>query len=79
MSTAEKTAADLHAMANHSAVTMLANRRHRLNGAFHAVERVPRPRSDQLEALVIVVAANFASPHCMPPRLLITVAATDLT
>jgi hypothetical protein len=65
MRTAEKAAAYLYTVADHPALAMLANWRHRLNGAFQAVERVPRPRRDQLEALVIVIATNFASSHCI--------------
>ena len=79
MSTAEKAAAYFYTMADHLALAMLANWRNRLNGAFHTVERVPRPGGDQLEAFVIFVAANLASSHGLPPRVRITIATTDLT
>ena len=66
MSTAEKLAANLDAMANHSALAMLANRRNRLNSTLEAVKCMPRSGGDQLESLVVFVAANFASGHLAP-------------
>jgi len=59
----EKAAANLHAVANHSAVAMLTNGRNRLNRAFEAVEGMPRSGGHQLKRLVIFVAANFAFRH----------------
>jgi len=66
MSTAEKSAADFHAMADHTALAMLADRRDGLNGALKAVESVPGAGRDQLESLVILIAANFAFCHLAP-------------
>ena len=66
MSTAEKLAANLDAMADHSALAMLANRRNRLNGTLEAVKCVPRSRGDQLESLIVVITADFAFRHFAP-------------
>src|SRR5215216_6940365 len=41
----------------------LARRRHRLNGAFEAVERMGFPVLDDLEGLVVFVAAGFTARH----------------
>jgi len=60
---AEKAAANFDAVPDHSTFAMFTNRRDRLNGAFEAVEGVPRARGYQLEALVIFVTTNFARCH----------------
>jgi len=57
---AEKAAANLHAVANHSAVAMFTNRRNRLNRTLEAIECVSRPGCYQLESLVVLVTTNFA-------------------
>jgi hypothetical protein len=46
VSTAEKAAANLHTMTDHSAFAMLTTGRDSLNGAFETVERVPRSGGD---------------------------------
>jgi hypothetical protein len=66
MSTAEKSAADFHAMADHTALAMLADRRDGLNGALKAVESMPSASRNQLESLVIFITANFAFRHMAP-------------
>jgi len=60
---AEKAAANLDAVPDYSALAMFTKRRDRLNGAFEAVECVPRARGYQLETLVIFVTTNFAGYH----------------
>lgn len=66
MSTAEKLAANLDAMADHFTLAMLANRRNRLNGTLEAVKCVPRSRGDQLESLIVFITADFAFRHAAP-------------
>jgi hypothetical protein len=60
---AEKAAANLDAVPDHSTLAMFTNGRNRLNGAFEAVECVSRARGYQLETLVIFVTTNFAGCH----------------
>ena len=60
MSAAEKTAANLHSMPDHPALTVLASRRNSLYCAFEAVERMPYAGGNQFESLVVLVTANFA-------------------
>jgi hypothetical protein len=69
MRTAEKLAANLDAMADHSAMAMLANRRNRLNGTLEAVKCVPCSSGDQLESLIVFITADFASRHLAPHSL----------
>ena len=66
MRAAEKAAANLHAVANHSAVAMFTNRRNRLNRTLEAIECVSRPGCYQLESLVVLVTTNFAFGHGTP-------------
>jgi hypothetical protein len=61
--TAEKAAADFNTVSDHFAFAVLANRSNGLDRAFKAVKRVSRARCNQIEALVIVVATNFAFCH----------------
>src|SRR5581483_74617 len=67
MRTAKEMAADLHAVPDDPAMTMLTDRRDRLNRTFQAVERVLRARRNQVETLVVDVAADFALCHGNPP------------
>jgi hypothetical protein len=69
VSTAEKATANLHPMANHSALAMFANRRNCLNRTLEAVERVPCSGGYQLESLVVFVTAYFAFRHVAPQLL----------
>src|SRR5215471_16798374 len=66
--TTEKPAADFDAMPDHLAVTVFANRCDRLDRAFEAVEYMPLSGGDQLKALVVIVAANFAFGHVVLHR-----------
>jgi|SRR6266516_3338179 len=63
MGTTEKSAANLNSMPNHPALAVLANRRDGLNRALETVERVMGSGGYQLEALVVLVAANLAGGH----------------
>lgn len=53
MSTAEKAAADFDAVADYSALAVLANPRDRLDCAHKAVERLPRSRHKRLKSFEI--------------------------
>jgi hypothetical protein len=66
MSTAEKPTADFHAMADNTALAVLADRRDRLNGALEAIESVSCTGGNQLEGLVIFIATDFAFCHLTP-------------
>jgi hypothetical protein len=68
MSTAEKPAADFHAMADNTALAVLADWRDRLNGTLKAIERVSCTGGNQLEGLVVFIATDFAFGH-LTPRL----------
>ncbi len=63
MSTAVKTAANLHSVSDDLAVTMFADRRNRLYSTFKAVERMSRTGRDQLKGFVVLIAANLALCH----------------
>jgi hypothetical protein len=54
---------NLDTMANHFALTMLADGSHRLDCALKAIERVPRPSGFDDKSLVIFVATDFAICH----------------
>jgi hypothetical protein len=66
MCAAEKSATDLHAVANNFAVAMLTNGRNCLNCTFKAVKRMPRSRGDELKRLVVIISTNFALRHFSP-------------
>jgi hypothetical protein len=63
MRTAKETAADLYAVPDDLAMTMLTHGCDRLNGAFQAVECMFRAGSYDIETLVVIVTANFARSH----------------
>src|SRR5215472_14403488 len=63
VSTAEEAPADFHAMSDHLALAMLANRGDSLNRAFEAVERMLVPGRNQFKSFVVVVTANFTRRH----------------
>jgi hypothetical protein len=63
---AKEATANLHAVANHSALAMLTTGRGRLNGTLEAVECVPRPGCYQFESFVVLVATNLAFSHRTP-------------
>jgi hypothetical protein len=52
-----------HAMADHSALAMRANRRERVDCAFEAIEGVMFAGNDHFKCFVIFVFADFASSH----------------
>jgi hypothetical protein len=56
-----------HAVADDSALAMLAPRRECVNRTFEAVKRVPLARHGDLKRLVVVVPANFANAHRISP------------
>jgi hypothetical protein len=47
---------------------MFANGRDGVDGTFEAVEDVAGSRRDDLEALIVVIAADFTSGHAVLPR-----------
>jgi hypothetical protein len=53
----------LYSMPNNAAGTMTASWRDRLDRTLEAVERMPLPFDVNFKALVVLVAANFASGH----------------
>src|SRR5919198_1209237 len=61
--TAVEAEAGLDPVADDPAAAVLADRRQRVDGALEAVEGVARPLRDDLERLVVVVAANLAARH----------------
>ena len=63
MRAAENPRVLLDAVTDDAALTMRANRRESLNGAFEAVERPRSVVHDDLEAFVVVVSADFALGH----------------
>src|SRR6185369_15474366 len=65
--TAEDPAVRLDPMADHAAAAVLALGSERVDRALEAVEDVRGALFHHLEALVIVVAAHFASRHSAPP------------
>src|SRR5690349_21499825 len=78
MGAAEHLAAVLNAVAEDPAAAMRTPGRQRAGGAFETVERVFLPGHDHVEALVVVVAADFTlchfelqfgltKPECSPP------------
>ena len=67
MGAAEKSATDFHAVSNHFALAVVANRRHRLDCALEAVKSVVCAGCYQLETFVVLVATDFACCHIPPP------------
>jgi hypothetical protein len=63
MGAAKELASHFHAMSDDRAVTVFAAGRHRLNGTLEAVEGMPMTGSDEIEALIVFVAANLALSH----------------
>ena len=63
MGTAEEVTVYLDAVANDSALAVFADRSHRLDRTFETVEDVTRAGGNDLEALVVFIATNFASGH----------------
>jgi hypothetical protein len=68
MGTTEEVPVNLDAMADDSAFAVLANRGHRLDRTLEAVEDMTRTGRNNLEALVVIIAANFARGHIDLPR-----------
>jgi hypothetical protein len=57
-----------HAMADHPALAVRANRRKRVNRALKAIEGVMLASDDHLKRLVIIIFANFACSHTQTVR-----------
>jgi hypothetical protein len=57
-----------HAVADHPAPAVRANRRERVDCAFEAIEDVMLASDDHLKRLVIIIFANFASSHTQTVR-----------
>jgi hypothetical protein len=57
-----------HAMADHPALAVRANRRERVDCALKAVEGVMLAGNDYLKRLVIIIFANFACSHTQTVR-----------
>src|ERR1700687_843761 len=67
MRATEEMPLDLDPMADHFALTMLANRSHCLDRALETIECMPRSSRFDDEGLVVFVAADFAICHRIPP------------
>jgi hypothetical protein len=64
--TAEKLSRHFDAVADHAALAVLADRRHCVNGAFKAVEGMPRPSGFDVKGLIVIIPADFAPWHTSP-------------
>jgi len=64
---AEDSAVGLDTVADHSATAVSASRGKRVDRALEAVEDMRLPVPNNLESLVVVVAANLARRHCLLP------------
>src|SRR5262245_15267131 len=60
---AKKVTTRFHAMTDDLAAAVFAGGRQRMDGALEAVEDVRFPGRDQLERLVVLVAADFTLAH----------------
>src|SRR5215207_4281934 len=67
VSTAEDLAVRLDSVSDHTAATVTADRRERVNRTLEAVERVRVACARNLERLVIVVTAYLADGHLLLP------------
>ena len=63
VSTAIEDSIDFNTMSNDSTLAMCALRRHRLDRTFETIEDVRFARRDELESLVVLVAADFTLAH----------------
>ena len=63
MDAAEDLSVGLHAVADHPAVAVRANRRQRVDRAFEAIEGMTLAGNDHFKRLVIFILANFACSH----------------
>ena len=63
MCATEEMPRNLDTVSNHFALTVLANRGHRLNRAFETIECMPRSGSFDEEGLVVFVTTDFAMYH----------------
>jgi hypothetical protein len=63
MDATEDLSIGFHAVADHPAVAVRANRRERVDCAFEAIEGVMLTGNDHFERFVIFVFANFACSH----------------
>jgi hypothetical protein len=63
MDAAKDLSIGFHAVADHPAVAVRANRRERVDCALEAIEGVMLARNDYFKGLVIFIFANFAFSH----------------
>jgi hypothetical protein len=63
MDAAEDLSIGFHAVADHPALAVRANRRERVDCAFEAIEGVMLAGNDHFKRLVIFIFANFACSH----------------
>ena len=63
MDAAKDLSIGFHAVADHPAVAVRANRRERVDCALEAIEGVMLAGNDYLKRLVIFIFANFAFSH----------------
>jgi hypothetical protein len=68
MDAAKDLSIGFHAVADHPALAVRANRRERVDCALKAVEGVMLASDDDLKRLVIIIFANFASSHTKTVR-----------
>jgi hypothetical protein len=57
-----------HAVTDHPALAVRANRRERVDCALEAIEGVMLPSNDHFKRLVIFIFANFACSHTQTVR-----------
>ena len=63
MDAAKDLSIGFHAVADHPALAVRANRRERVDCALKAIEDVTLAGNDYFKRLVIFIFANFASSH----------------
>jgi hypothetical protein len=68
MDAAKDLSIGFHAVADHPALAVRANRRERVDCALKAVEGVMLASDDYLKRLVIIIFANFACSHTQTVR-----------
>jgi len=68
MDAAKDLSIGFHAVADHPALAVRANRRERVDCALKAVERVMLASDDYLKRFVIIVLANLACSHTQTVR-----------
>jgi hypothetical protein len=69
MNAAEYLAALFHAVTDDPAIAMLTGRRERVDRTFETIEDMLLSARRDLESLVVIVPANFASSHFFSLRI----------